>query len=144
MDKSRKRPSGYITFLMELLLSLLIFAVIGAICLMAFTRAESLEREAADMNTAVQNAQTAAEVVRSSASAEAASDNLEESFPDAEVSADAGKVSIISDDAAMIIELTEEGSMLHADISCYADGTESAIYEIETDKYTGEEAGDGE
>ena len=54
-------------FLMELMIAILFFSLASAVCVQLFVKSHLLTREAADLNQAVSQAQSAAEVIRTTA-----------------------------------------------------------------------------
>ena len=84
MDRQPARRSGL--FLMELILSILFFAVAAAICLLLFAKAHSLEADSRNLSQAVNACSSVAEVVRSQDEPLA---YLQELYPEGAAGADA-------------------------------------------------------
>lgn len=64
----RKRASSSSLFLMELILSILIFCIAGTICISVFTKAHLIHKEAAALNNSIKLSRDVAEIVRSCSS----------------------------------------------------------------------------
>jgi len=74
------KPSSFFLFMLELVLSILIFVVAATVCLSIFSKAHTMSREATVMETAVTETGNAAEIIRSASSREDAVSKAREAF----------------------------------------------------------------
>lgn len=133
--KSRARASSL--FLMELILAILFFSAASAICVQFFVRSHLLNLDSDNLSHAVNECSGAAEAVCSSDGISETAALLQSLYPDGiysgtegSVEADdsqAGEIRIYYDGSfqpcgeengayMMVLRLTTDGSMLHADI----------------------------
>lgn len=127
--KSRARASSL--FLMELILAILFFSAASAICVQFFVRSHLLNQDSENLSHAVNECSGAAEAVCSSDSISEAAAMLQSLYPEGTYpeAGDnrAGEIRIYYDGSfrpcgeensaySMILRLTADGNMLHADI----------------------------
>lgn len=80
----KKRES--FLFLIELMISILIFFVVAAICLLIFSKAHRMNRSSQELNLASRAEANLAELISSAGSMEEAEKLIREAFPEAEFS----------------------------------------------------------
>lgn len=85
----KKRES--FLFLIELMISILIFFVVAAICLLIFSKAHRMNRSSQELNLASRAEANLAELISSAGSMEEAEKLIREAFPEAEFSDQTGK-----------------------------------------------------
>ena len=115
MNKNRSRSSSL--FLMELIIAILVFAIASAVCVQIFVASHKLSTQASELNAAVDEASSIAEIVNASSGISEAEELISAAYPDADV------------------DLTEEGGMLSADIGIYSGSEE--IYHLNVRHYVG-------
>ena len=67
MNRTSNNRSGL--FLLEIMIAILFFAMVSAVCLRSFARAHTLSQEASDMNQAMSHIENVAELLKSADSA---------------------------------------------------------------------------
>ena len=67
MKRTSNNRSGL--FLLEIMIAILFFAMVSAVCLRSFAKAHTLSQEAADMNQAMSHMENVAELLKSANSA---------------------------------------------------------------------------
>lgn len=85
----KKRES--FLFLIELMISILIFFVVAAICLLIFSKAHRMNRSSQELNLASRAEANLAELISSAGSMEEAEKLIREAFPEAEFSDQTGE-----------------------------------------------------
>lgn len=85
----KKRES--FLFLIELMISILIFFVVAAICLLIFSKAHRMNRSSQELNLASRAEANLAELISSAGSMEEAEKLIREAFPEAEFSDHTGE-----------------------------------------------------
>ncbi len=75
-------------FLMEIILAICFFSLVSAVCLQVFVRAKQYSQATTNLNMAVADVQTAAEIVRSSRSVDETLKVMEEQYPDGQETED--------------------------------------------------------
>lgn len=133
-----KKPHLSHTFLLELVLSILFFAVIAAVCVEVFVKAHLYTRQAEQLNHAALEAASMAELVRASDSLEEAVKLVKAQYPSVELTEKSSLSAAVSthfDKAYESSPLTEDGYTLRGDISQSGDLLSAHItyYENSTD-----------
>ena len=145
----KKRES--FLFLIELMISILIFFGIAAICLLVFSKAHRMNRSSQELNTASRAEANVAELVISAGSIPEAEERIKEVCPEAEFSdlrEDKGVSLVIPYDSSLKLtkkraayQLTavirEESGMIHADMHFYpvdekGQRTGESVYDLAT------------
>lgn len=85
----KKRES--FLFLIELMISILIFFVVAAVCLLIFSKAHRMNRSSQELNLASRAEANLAELISSAGSMEEAEKLIREAFPEAEFSDHTGE-----------------------------------------------------
>ena len=146
MNKERQRTSGFALFLTELLLGILIFAIVSAICLSAFSKSHEMKEESAALRIATANVGNAAEIIRSSDGLDDANAMLEEAFGKnmpVYFDEDGNQVESAETESAKYMlsaDISEDGGMLNAEVEFAQVGTDESIYSTSVKNYIGEEA----
>lgn len=141
----KPKASSSSLFLMELILSILIFALASAVCVSFFVRSHTLSVQAQQMNQAVQSVDQAAELIRGSASTEDLEQQLQQAYPNvvSSGSLDAGLTYTVTEDSTgntLTIVLKQDGRLVDAGISYRNAESTSAVFETEIQRYYREEA----
>ena len=141
----KPKASSSSLFLMELILSILIFALASAVCVSFFVRSHTLSVQAQQMNQAVQSVDQAAELIRGSTSAEDLEQQLQQAYPNIVSfgSLDAGLTYTVTEDSTgntLTIVLKQDGRLVDAGISYRNAKSTSAVFETEIQRYYREEA----
>ncbi|MCH4208465.1 MAG: hypothetical protein LKF79_06060 [Solobacterium sp.] len=141
----KSKASSSNLFLLELILSILIFALASAVCVSFFMRSHTLSTSAYDLNHSVECADNAAEIVRSADSEEDLQNLLSAEYGTSLKETDEGNgytVYTIScdssfdvcemNDAAYLlsIQVHTEGSLLLAKIEVMAAGSTDSIFDV--------------
>lgn len=113
------RASRSALLLMELMVSLLLFALAGAACLQVMTRSGELSREARARNRGVEQVSSAAELVRSAGSEQEARELLTRAWPQAEPGEE---IRIPMEDGELRLSFGKEQRLTNCGIAWYADG----------------------
>lgn len=153
----KKRES--FLFLIELMISILIFFVVAAVCLLIFSKAHRMNRSSQELNLASRAEANLAELISSAGSMEEAEKLIREAFPEAEFSdqteeEQAGKDQAEGPDVSLVIpydsqlkqtekrasyQLTAvihaENGMVHADMHFYpvdrkGQNTGDSVYDL--------------
>ena len=138
-------------FLIELMISILIFFGVAAICLLIFSKAHRMNRSSQELNTASRAEANLAELVSSAGSVEEAENRIKEVCPEAEFSdltGESGVALVIPYDSHLrrtdkqaAYQLTAviqmESEMLHADMHFYpvdekGQKTGDSVYDLVT------------
>jgi len=140
----KSKASSSSLFLMELILSILIFALASAVCVSFFVRSHTLSVQAQQMNQAVQAVDQAAELVRGSTSAEDLDGQLKQAYPEiaSAGSLDSSLTYTARDSSGNLvtIALRKSGALIDAEISWQKDSDSSALFSTEVQRYYREEA----
>lgn len=141
----KPKASSSSLFLMELILSILIFALASAVCVSFFVRSHTLSVQAQEMNRAVQSVDQAAELIRGSTSTEDLEQQLQQAYPNivSSGSLDAELTYTVTEDSTgstLTIVLKQDGRLVDAGISCRNAESTSAVFETEIQRYYREEA----
>jgi Tfp pilus assembly protein PilE len=134
--RSKTDASGLI--LMEIVLAILIFAMLAAICISIFAKAHTLSRSSTELASAASEAENTASVLRASDSEDEFLQSMKVLFPDASIQGSTVTVwydSSFSECAGKnaSYRLTaaaddSESGLLKADISFYRKGSKKAVY----------------
>lgn len=143
--KPAKRSS---LFLLELIIAILFFCLASAVCVRFFVRSHVMEQETTELNFAVDQTVSVAEILRSGQDVLAC---LKEQYPTI-VSDDDGKYHTIyfdqewkpcrEDEAVYFLSLLyeEEDGIVTGNISVYAHRKKEPLYTLEVEKYLQKEA----
>ena len=148
----KKRES--FLFLIELMISILIFFVVAAICLLIFSKAHRMNCSSQELNLASRAEANLAELISSAGSMEEAEKLIREAFPEAEFSDQTGEDQAGEPDVSLVIpydsqlkqtekrayyQLTAvihaENGMVHADMHFYpvdrkGQNTGDSVYDL--------------
>lgn len=142
---NRARPSSL--FLMEIIFSILFFALVSSACVQIFAKAHTMSQDARNLNFAVIECSSAAEMLAESESRTDAVQLMSGYYSYAET--ENGTITVFFDDSfaectekdgtyVLTCSLSESGQMLNADIAVdTASGDE--IYSLKTGHYMQEE-----
>lgn len=128
-------------FLIELMVSILFFALASAVCIQVFAKSHTKSIETAKLNMAVANAQSAAEIFLNNDSPE---DMLLLVFPEGQMSADAFTAYFDKDfnschkkDASYMlnVRINSKASDQISQITVSESGSEKIIYSLELKKH---------
>lgn len=128
-------------FLMELMIAILFFSLASAVCVQLFVKSHLLTREAADLNQAVSQAQSAAEVIRTT---DCSSSAVREFLPDAVVDTHGFRLYYDSEwnfckkeDAKYLLraDLSFQPQMLYSHIEVTDIRGKDCIYELDVNRY---------
>lgn len=148
----KKRES--FLFLIELMISILIFFVVAAICLLIFSKAHRMNRSSQELNLASRAEANLAELISSAGSMEEAEKLIREAFPEAEFSDQTGEDRADGPDVSLVIpydsqlkqtekrasyqltaDIHTENGMVHADMHFYpvdrkGQNTGDSVYDL--------------
>ena len=128
-------------FLMELMIAILFFSLASAVCVQLFVKSHLLTREAAELNQAVSQAQSAAEVIRTT---DCSSSAVSEFLPDAVVDTHGFRLYYDSEwdfckkkDAKYLLraDLSFQPQMLYSHIEVTDIRGKDCIYELDVNRY---------
>lgn len=126
---------------MELMIAILFFSLASAVCVQLFVKSHLLTREAADLNQAVSQAQSAAEVIRTTYCSSSA---VSEFLPDAVVDTHGFRLYYDSEwnfckkeDAKYLLraDLSFQPQMLYSHIEVTDIRGKDCIYELDVNRY---------
>lgn len=143
--KPAKRSS---LFLLELIIAILFFCLASAVCVRFFVRSHVMEQETTELNHAVDQAVSVAEILRSGQDIPAC---LKEQYPDIVSANDSDCYTICFDQEwapcreegsvySLSLLYKEENGFVTGDISVFAHRQKDAIYTLEVEKYLQKEA----
>ena len=148
--KKRNRARSSSLFLLELIIAILFFSIASAVCVQFFVKSHSMSQDSQDLNFAVSECSSIAEIVQTSDSEKAAISEVKKSYPDARIteSEDFTTCSIFFDrnfnpcdsydeDFSYYIEadFESEGGMIECNLIATQADNENAIYELEVKHY---------
>ena len=147
MKKERNERESLL-FLLELLFSVLLFAVIGAVSLRLYLRSRLLREETAALQEAEKQAVTAAELLRASEGKRDYKEKLSKAFPGAEEREDGIRTEVLFEispgksgkELVLTVEYGERDGLLESVIRV-TDEEGEEVYSLRTARFTGEEAG---
>jgi hypothetical protein len=96
--QSSKRRSSI--FLMEIILAILFFSLVSAVCLQVFVRAHTLSRDSSRLNLSVAMTGSFAQLVQGADDTSDAMELIQEEYPDAQIEDDS--VSLLYEDEILI------------------------------------------
>ena len=135
----RTTARGSSLFLIELIISILFFAVASSDCVQFFVKARLMSREAAQLTEAVSACTTASEAIASGDSLETISDRLRAVYPDCQasltaLSADGGTQTLqLSDELTAVCCMNDR--MFTAILHYTPSDLSSPLYTLSVDKY---------
>lgn len=149
----KKRADSSGLFLLELILSILLFSILAAICVSLFAKAHALSRSSADLTFAAAETESAASVLRSSDSGSAFLTSMKALYPNADMSGDTVTVQYDKShrecgEQTAVYRMTarlkdENGSLLTAEIAFSEIGSSETIYSQTAEHAVPEGAGQG-
>lgn len=83
--KKRNRARSSSLFLLELIIAILFFSIASAVCVQFFVKSHSMSQDSQDLNFAVSECSSIAEIVQTSDSEKAALSELKTLYPDAKI-----------------------------------------------------------
>lgn len=128
-------------FLMELMIAILFFSLASAVCVQLFVKAHLLSRETADLNQAVNQAQSTAEVLRGT---DCSSSSISQYLPQAELDSqgftlyyDSGWNSCKKEMAQYELrtELSFRPQMLYSHITVTKADEKEPIYQLDVNRH---------
>lgn len=128
-------------FLMELMIAILFFSLASAVCVQLFVKAHLLSRETADLNQAVNQAQSTAEVLRAT---DCSSSSVTQYLPQAELDSqgftlyyDSGWNSCKKETAQYELrtELSFRPQMLYSHITVTKADEKEPIYQLDVNRH---------
>lgn len=135
-------------FLMEILVSILLFSIASAVCVQVFVKASQLNKSSRELEQSLRVAQNFAEIMRNS---KTPAETLQSLFPDAKV--DRSEISVSFDQSfapcpkestnalyCAFLTFEETDNLHHMQIRIENIQTEQEIYSLKVSKYR-EEAG---
>ncbi len=137
----RTSARGSSLFLIELIISILFFAVASSVCVQFFVKARLMSREASQLEEAISACTTASETISSGTSLEDISDRLKAIYPDYAV--DLTSLLSDTDNAGETQPLSEEltascsmkDGILTVLLSYTPSSADEAIYTLTVEKY---------
>ncbi|MDO4176124.1 MAG: hypothetical protein Q4D99_01435 [Bacillota bacterium] len=144
--KKRNRARSSSLFLLELIIAILFFSIASAVCVQFFVKSHSMSQESQDMNFAVSECSSIAEIVQTSDSQKDAVTEVRNLYPDAKITESEGLVTCsiyfdrnfnpcdsFDEDFSYYIEadFESDGSMITCDLISTPANNENAIYELE-------------
>ena len=135
----RTTARGSSLFLIELIISILFFAVASSVCVQFFVKARLMSREAAQLTEAVAACTTASETIASGDSLETVSDRINTVYPGCQ----ADLTTLLTDGGTQTLQLSEEltaicfmdGQMLTVILHYTPSASASPLYTLSVDKY---------
>ena len=141
MKKHTSSRSGLL--LMEIIIAILFFSVVSAVCLQLFVKSHNLGQDTAELDMAVRHAGSVAEILSQS---EHPSEHLQEIYSDSDIDENGGSIYFDKD----FQTCSEETGVYHLDISAsplddrltgyriavYANDDPKEIYSLEVNTYT--------
>ena len=130
-------------FLIELILSILFFAVAGSVCVQFFVKARLMSKESTQLTEAVEACTTASETISSGDSLEDISSRLAAVYPS--LSSDLTTLLSDADSDEATLQLTDqlsatcsfEDGMMNVFLSYSVDSADEPVYTLTVEKYLG-------
>lgn len=124
-------------FLIELIISILFFAVASSVCVQFFVKARLMSHEAAELTQAVSACTMASETIASGDSLASISERLNSVYPGCEadlttLDQDKARTIQLSDELSAVCSLKEQ--MLSVTLHCTSSSGD-ALYDLAVDKY---------
>lgn len=138
----KQASSRSVLLLMEIIIAILFFSIVSAICLQLFVKAHDLGKATEELDMAVRQAGSAAEIISRSAQP---MELLQKVYPDSDFSGDGGSIYFDRDfqmcpreDALYHLDISAtslDGRMDSYGIAFYRSGAEEAIYRLDITAY---------
>lgn len=129
--RQRNRARSSSLFLLELIIAILFFSVASAVCVQFFVKSHTMSEQSQQLNTAVNECSSIAEIVQTSDSRKDVISTVKNIYGTAAV-CDENTIQIALEDGMKIeADLSESDGMISCAIDAFASDNDKAVYELE-------------